>query len=985
MAPPVTRHNHQRSTAMVPSFSSTSSAAADDFSALSLASHSSPLSSRHTTASPSPSPASASLNGKGKARASPESVQQPPKRRERQTRLQEHLKTVKPGSRGPSPAAKPKTALGLSASSGTASKTLPSRARSTATPTPAEESASASSRPKRRAAQKVVMQEPESNSDAEDDHDASMDGSAQGIMDESDEDLAPSVRAAVQADRGKKGRKAPPSRAAAAKTQPREREISSVSVGIDVEGMNEDEVQKRLAVEKEELMARLAQHGINPQADVLDHALRTLSTSNEKLTVESFLRALSSLDMNRSPISTSAAPRVPLPPLGLTVTVPTLAKVRAKKVTFSTLESPSTPSSSDRQSFALPSPPHSAAFLSHNGAPKSLLPPFAPSGSASPPRLRGSVSSASTSSSIAGPTSANGAPGLFASSVAGMGRVAVGRRTLFGAPAEQSQPPLQPQPQGLLPAFEPKRDAPAVPRPTGARGNLSAGLGGASKLQSWLDDDDSEEEDLSRKPAPKAGKAEVELQVDGRTGAGAQQPEDNGMEIRVGGKSVKVLRKRQLEDEDAPTFSAKGKGKQRAVDCLCSQVVSAEEQATIQCVECDAAFHLACINVASTRQLPHAWACVRCSSPDGKVPTPRGPSTKRARFAAGQTTPVLSHEPTFVASTFSPLPRGNFTSCLDVALAPSPTSSPIRRFAAAPTSPVPTSAKVAIPSTPQFGGAVDPRSDYSPCSPLFYRNRRARLASGVFEGAPFGSDDWSGEVATPDGAAYHDVASTPFADTLNDWHPPSWNDLTMTPSRGLPSSSAGTVWETPFSSSHSRRASLTHQLHHLPHLRTPSQDFLHSLHHGPEHHSAPAQMFAQRLFGGGPGTGNESPGPQYANVPLDPAGSPSFRPGSPLGPKRPLRQRDPSGGYTLPPHAFSTPSYSHHHPLPHHAYPPTPQSALKPPFAHTPIAFGAPHLRAPSNGASTAMKVSHSAPGMTRVTSGLGIGFEEQAFDDLLL
>ncbi|GAA5879268.1 hypothetical protein JCM1840_004675 [Sporobolomyces johnsonii] len=982
MAPPVTRHNHQRSTAMTPSFSSTSSAAADDFSALSLASHSSPISSRHTTASPSPSPASASLNGKGKARPSSASAQQPPKRRERQTRLQEHLKTVKPGSRGPSPAAKPKTALDLSVSASTAFKTLPNRPRSTPTPIPAEDSASTSSRPKRRAAQKVVMQEPESASDAENDDDASIDGSAQGTMDESDEDLAPPVRAAVQADRGKKGRKAPPSLAAAAKTQPREREISSVStisVGIDVEGMNEDEVQKRLAVEKKELMARLAQHGINPQADVLDHALRTLSTSNEKLTVESFLRALSTLDMNRSPIATSAAPRLALPPVGLTVTVPTPAQVRAKKVTFSTLESPSTPSSSDPRSSVFPSPPHSAASLSNNGVPKSLLPPFASSSSASPPRFRGS-SSASSSPSFAAPTSANGAPGLFPSSVAGMGRVAVGRRTLFGGPAEQSQPALQPQAQGLLPAFEPKRPALVVPRPSGARGNLGAALGGVSKLQSWLDDDDSDEEDMSRKPAAKAGKAEVEMQVDGGAGAGAQQGEDNGMEIRVGGKSVKVLRKRQLEDEDVPTFSAKGKGKQRAIDCLCGQVVSADAQVTIQCAECDAAFHLACLNVASTRQLPHPWACTRCSSLDNKLKTPRGPSIKRARFAPGQTTPVLSHEPTFVASTFSPLPRGNFTSCADVALAPSPTSSPIRRFAAAPTSPVPTSAKVVIPSTPQFGGAVDPRSDYSPCSPLFYRNRRARLASGVFEGAPFGSGDWSGEVATPSGAgaAYDDVASTPFADTLNDWHPPNWNDLTMTPSRGLPSTSAGTVWETPFSSSHSRRASLSHQLHYLPHLRTPSQDFLHTLHHGPEHHSAPAQMFAQRLFGSGPGTGNGSPGQQHANVPLDPAGSP-------LGPKRPLRQRDPSGGYILPPHAFSSPSYYHHHPPAHHAYPPTPQSALKPPFAHSPMAFGAPHSRAPSNGASTAMKVSHSAPGMMRVNSGLGIGFEEQAFDDLLL
>jgi hypothetical protein len=122
---------------------------------------------------------------------------------------------------------------------------------------------SPSSRPKRKAAQKVVMQEFELESDEED---AEMGEGDEGAEDEDEvqvsdeEEVIPKGR--KTAARRSRARKAP--RVAAAAKTPREREISgmsTVSAGIDVEGMDEDEVQTRLEKEKNELMERLAQHG----------------------------------------------------------------------------------------------------------------------------------------------------------------------------------------------------------------------------------------------------------------------------------------------------------------------------------------------------------------------------------------------------------------------------------------------------------------------------------------------------------------------------------------------------------------------------------------------------------------------------------------------------------------------------------------------------------------------------------------------------
>lgn len=257
MPRPKTRHANNRSTAMTPSFSTASSAAADDFGGLSLASQSSPLSSRHSSASPSPTPQSSTGSSLGRPRGDSTSSQNGPKRRERQTRLQEHLKTVKPGT---SHVQKSKYSLGQVASSSSASKTLPMRMSE---PSTEEEEQSPSKRPRRKAAQKVVMQELEAYSDSDaqkdgdDDDDAMEDGDAEEMDEEfAEDDPAPSVKKGARKSRA---RKAPvPVKA------PREREISSlstVSAGIDVEGMDEDEVQNRLHQETNELMERLAQHG----------------------------------------------------------------------------------------------------------------------------------------------------------------------------------------------------------------------------------------------------------------------------------------------------------------------------------------------------------------------------------------------------------------------------------------------------------------------------------------------------------------------------------------------------------------------------------------------------------------------------------------------------------------------------------------------------------------------------------------------------
>ncbi|GAA5859130.1 hypothetical protein JCM8547_004014 [Rhodosporidiobolus lusitaniae] len=825
--------------------------------------------------------------------------------RERQTRLQEHLRTVK-SSRGISP--------------GSGTKPLSSRQQTQASPV----ESIASGRPKRKAAARVKMQEVEIDSDEDEEVDGA-DGAEEDEQEEEEElqtrrggrraaptpkkvrsveELAPT---ASRASTSSSARKSP----AKARASPRQREISNVS--IDVEGMNEVEVQQRLTKEKEELMARLAQHGINPQAEVLDRALHEMSSKNEKLTVQSFLRTLSSLN------ATSPARRgLPLAPLALQVSPPS----QQKRVSFSTLESPSTPSTSDRPAFELPSPPQ-PSFL---GAPVALLPVTLPVPPAQKPSLLPSptgfnhhaasfapqqqqqqqhypnpasiranrlASFANRSHSapvvpqlpnfaqphpeLPTPPAQAGAGSLMATSVNGMGRVALSRRSLFGAPASSAGGPSSPS--SLLPAFAfsaasaSKQSAPssssslASKRPPPADDRLR-------KLQSWLDDDEDDvpEDASSGKAGNLDAAAEMTLKVAASKldqslsasllgGAAAMKlvdapasDEEVETEVRVGGKNIHVLRKsvkRQRDEVEAvetptapTTRSAASKGKQKAED-----VVVGEPE---------------------------------------RPSTPPPLSAKRVRIGTNST-PVLDVEPTFVTVPFSPEMRRNndFSDLGHEALAPSFAHSPVRGFAtvsavAPPSSPL--SAKLPIPMTPRYGESAT--GDYLPDSPA--RSRRSRMVSnggGLFSEL-LSSGGWA-DSAFDEAASGTDWLNAPPSSSS---HALPWNsEIHSTPSRAL-SSSATAVHATPGSAAATTSALFSTPYGSSSHLRRPS-DFLaaldspssHHLHQQPHSaHSAPP--LSSRLFA----TADDLASSPFHAYSALPTASPSFRPVSPLNPRRGL-------------------------------------------------------------------------------------------------
>lgn len=795
-----------------------------------------------------------------------------------------------------------------------------------------------------------------------------------------------------------------------------------------------------------------------PQADVLDRALRRMSSSNEKLTVDGFLRSLSSLDANVSPI---ASQQRPPQPAALSVSVQAAnAAAKDKKVSFSTLESPSTPSSADRPAFLFPSPPQQApSSLLPPSHSVSLLPPppafdEMPPASAHPAAARAARLSAFANRSISAPIvptlntmqaqpsaglpvppalpSPGVASGLVATSVAGMGRVALSRRSMFGSigPDSMQQSLSSPveaaSPQGLLPAFSnaspstlrQSRSSPIKPSNPASKAPSDASR--LLKLQSWLDDDGETTEDEDDKRPGAAVAAEATFKAAAAKSAIASVPppkgvkmvdvpasddEEGGVRVRVGGKSVHVLRqshKRQLDDRaDASGMSTrmstrsavKGKGKAVA-ECVCGKQAEGNPSA-VQCAECDVAFHLACLNVASARQLASPWVCNRCAivgqstahdEAENVQTTPRL-AAKRVRIGTNSTPHIFS-EPTFVASTPLSAPRSNnFSFAMDIALAPSPTASPVRRFvsAAAPTSP-PTNKHLVIPVTPQFGDAtIRAPGDYSPTSPQNSRvraNRTRMISNGA--GGFLGSEwlhGWEGH-AYEQGSQQAQVPapSNPLNGFVEeDWPLPAWSDVTMTPSRALTNSTPATstsssAWDTPFAhssapgASHSRRSSLTHghPSASTGHFRTPSQDLLAALdrdHHSPSAH----HTFAQRLFGSaGPAadTHHYSPDPLPA-----PFSSPSTRPISPLNPRRQLQpgysqhRRQPSFGDGL-----GRPFFPPHSPPAAHSFVPG--------LAHERMAL------------STSMKVSHSAPGGRFAPGGMMTspgGYGGDGFDDLLL
>ncbi|GAA5975010.1 hypothetical protein JCM11641_006801 [Rhodosporidiobolus odoratus] len=981
-------------------------------------------------------------------------------RRERQTRLQEHLRTVK-GSRGISPAAS---------------------AKKTDAPAPTF----TSGRPRRKAATRVVMQEVGSDSEDEGDRYEAGEEDEEAFEEEVEEKprqrrgrrAAPAKRSVSVED------SVPVARSTARKSpakQPnkRQREISNLS--IDVDTMNELEVQQRLQREKEELMARLAQHGcvaplvfvcchehlltnpswprsINPQADVLDRALRSIADSNQQLTVESFLAVLSSLDTKSSPIESKPV-SLALAPLSLHVSPPT----QQKAMSFNTLESPSTPTTADRPKFAFPSPPRNAFA----GMPIALLPPppsqpsllpsqslfrdasapshqhhpkptpsrtnrlaaFAARSKSSPsiPTLGSKLPVPAPLASATSPshshTSASAAQGLVATSINGMGRVALSRRTLFGQPApgqstSLSSPVRSQQkstPHSAIASSVDRHSASALP---GLPRHAQKSRGGAStdrlsKLQSWLDNDDDEPAEKDSQNGGAASdaaaviRAKMASKVDALPIPPTSLPElpsnlvtpkkeaDEGARVRVAGKTIQTLRssqKRHREEEEevsehqspelepqVPTTRSAAKGKHKASSkCLCGQSADEDLDAP-RCVECGVPYHLGCLNVASAAQLPTSWACERCSDIDVASQVQqqqRTPPLSAKRVRIGTTsTPVLGQEPTFVTAAFSPAPRRNndFSDCADIALAPSPMHSPIRPYktlstVAHPTSPH-SSAKVLIPTTPRFGEAslVNP-SDYSPHSPLAFRQRRARIASNGGAFSELLNGGW-GETSAFDAA------------TNVDYHPgtpsqhhaaPSWSDVTMTPSRALSSSvhatpgTAGSAhsafFDSPFMS-HGRRPSFSLS---GGHLRTPSHsDFFSSLDSHSHHHLAQsAPPLSSRLFAHAE---HDSPyGPSAALAP-----SPSYRPNSPLNPRR-----IPSGQSVPNHHRRMSSSFSFGFGLGNGSasagtggrlggpWSPTPAHAMLPPTM-----LGG-HERRPS---SVGMKVTQSMPGLR--------GFDGQELD----
>lgn len=858
-----------------------------------------------------------------------------------------------------------------------------------------------------------------------------------------------------------------------------------------------------------------------------------MSSSKQELTVDAFLRVLGALDTNVSPVKRSTTGG---PPLSVSVSRASLASATSKRSgSFAALESPSTPSAlAAADGRFLPSPPlsQSPAGRPHAGSysyagvyrpspasatmPTSIVteenmpvpPPSRPtlfaSRSVSAPSLptldstMAAVSAAplpnlqEASAPVQPQLPAAGSTGggLFATSVAGMGRVALSRRSMFGqlgsAPSpsaaltslveptpamsfHQLPPPTRASPvpvvsvaSGLLPAFA--LGAPGgMAASTTTRSRASSTSKSSSpvkpaddarlaKLRSWLDDDeDTTEEEEVRSGADATAEAEASLKasaahgklanslaaLDGVLGSlGAEsdpairEPNTDGTEVsaavRVGGKNVTGLRQSQkrqldgatqLEPDSAAKMSTrastrasfKGKGKAAHNHCLCGEEAD-DQPHTIECTECRSAYHLACLDATSSHQLSAPFVCSRCAVGAPLV----SPPPAEAALAAGQRTPELANkrvrigtastphllsEPTFVASTPLSAPRGDAFGPLvaDLALAPSPTASPVRRFASvrAPVSPTHQRAQLPIPTTPQLGDAsLRGPGDYSPTSPQNTRVRAARTRLVSNTGAAFlggaGGADWleswdqhqfpvadSMQAQAPSSVGMSSLAE-------DDWRLPPWSDVNMTPSRALSratpaTSSSSSVWDTPYAHSSPQGRRINSQGPYMlgHHTRTPSQDLLNMLdrEHGSgsgsgygsaqHHHSEPAHhMFSQRLFGG-PGSAGEMPGfdSPGGGGSGGPHSMPLGHPPSPLNPRRQpsyghARKQSLGDGLGRAPFAYPL------SPVPAHPYLP-------------------PHMHGLG---SVGMKPSFSAPGGRLVDLMPSLEYDEQhQLDDLLL
>ncbi|KAM0790693.1 hypothetical protein ACM66B_004551 [Microbotryomycetes sp. NB124-2] len=437
---------------------------------------------------------------------------------------------------------------------------------------------------------------------------------------------------------------------------------------------------------------------------------------------------------------------------------------------------------------------------------------------------------------------------------------------------------------------------------------------------------------------------------------------DSQGRVRVGGKSVRPLfhtKRQRLLADDAGDKGGRSNGKARALDgvvnCICGRVETVSDNETmVHCDDCRDWMHLDCLDFASIDQLPSPYLCQRCV--DDKADQER--ATKRTRRSPNSpvidvspSTPMLSSEPTLVATSFSPRASGSFyrsSNGADLLLAPSPVSSPTRRHVQVPPRSPQHTGLSQMPVTPKI--STLPKADYTPRSPLFYRGGRSRVVSGHFE-----EGAWSGAGGGGGGAwdghhfGYEDNTAVASDDT--------WHDLTMTPSRTV---SNTLEWETPSSS---RRASTVFGSGTHSNPRSAAQDFLATLHHDDVvggHSRAPS--FNQRLFG--------SPVHQHGHVSSSPSSSQpysavaahgpssllaphsppfSMKNGVPPPPHRAIRSRVPSVPFGLNPPSSSS----------HYASAPSHMSALSAgnPFAlghsrmpSNPFTSGGPHQRMPSNG-----------------------------------
>ena len=474
------------------------------------------------------------------------------------------------------------------------------------------------------------------------------------------------------------------------------------------------------------------------------------------MTMDSFLETLSSVD-NHSipPLLPSFQPRRSSPPS-------IAASPEYAYASFSTLESPSTPSllhsssssSNRRRTSSTPS-------LTPREPTTPIQTPLAPQALSfdTPIKIRTDRLRAFDADPAQSSATLNKSSALVTAELGAMGRVIISRNILvetFGRETTESvinAAAVAPAPtvfgqslarastglQESLPILESFADRSRFVRKDEQMSAVPLILDERmNSIRQWLDSPEMVEEDSrdSWSFVPKEWDRELDQRA-GEVLVMSDVGEDEGREeIRVGGKGVKVLlrsKKRRAED---------------TVD-------------------------------------RHAAADT----------TPATPTMKKARpsFAG----PIL------VETHFTPQSKGNFyrTAQPDMALAPSPQTSPAtsRRqipiiSMSSPTRPSHTNAEASssaprlpLPVTPKLDRRI--RADYSPRSPLFYRSGRNRAISGHFDDSLPYAQHWT----TVDEGERVSRAATGLLAPIGDdeSHPKSWHDLTSTPSRSLCSATLG--------------------------------------------------------------------------------------------------------------------------------------------------------------------------------------------------